>query len=254
MTTEQWRKIDQEYISESNKDVKGISVFITAALVLIAGQYICKSNFILSFPAAGKMFESMIWPELWPDLYWAVTASINYFLLPSLIIKFVFRERIRDYGFGFERKKEIFLVYALMFCVMIIPLGIASSSAPFLAKYPLYDQAGAGWKQLLIWEIGYGFQFVALEFFFRGFLLFTLARYIGSYAIFAMVVPYAMIHFGKPLTETIAAIIAGTVLGTLSLRVRSIYGGVFLHISVAVTMDILALFHKGQLQSIFLPW
>ena len=37
----------------------------------------------------------------------------------------------------------------------------------------------------------------------------------GSHAIFVMVVPYVMIHFGKPMLETVGAIIAGVVLGLL---------------------------------------
>jgi membrane protease YdiL (CAAX protease family) len=58
-----------------------------------------------------------------------------------------------------------------------------------------------------------------------------------------MIVPYCMIHYGKPLPETLGAIVAGLVLGTLALRTRSIWGGVLIHIGVALTMDMLALGH-----------
>ena len=72
-------------------------------------------------------------------------------------------------------------------------------------------------------------------------MLFTVARYVGSYAIFIMVIPYVMIHFGKPFAETIGAIIAGIALGTLALRTRSIFGGVLIHVTVALSMDVLAI-------------
>ena len=36
---------------------------------------------------------------------------------------------------------------------------------------------------------------------------------------------------------------AGIILGTLALRTRSIWGGVLIHVSVAITMDLLALYH-----------
>ena len=65
----------------------------------------------------------------------------------------------------------------------------------------------------------------------------------GAYAIFAMIVPYCMIHFGKPFLECLAAIVAGTVLGTLALKTRSIWCGVLIHVSVAWTMDLLSLWH-----------
>jgi len=60
-----------------------------------------------------------------------------------------------------------------------------------------------------------------------------------------MSIPYCMIHFGKPFPETMAAIIAGIVLGTLSLKSRTIWMGVMIHYSVALTMDISALWQKG---------
>jgi membrane protease YdiL (CAAX protease family) len=72
----------------------------------------------------------------------------------------------------------------------------------------------------------------------------------GAYAIFVMVVPYCMIHFGKPFLECFAAIIAGVVLGTLSLRTRSIWCGAMIHMSVAITMDVAALAQTGQLSEI----
>ena len=75
-------------------------------------------------------------------------------------------------------------------------------------------------------------------------MLFALARYVGAYAIFVMVIPYAMIHFGKPFTETLGSVIAGTALGTLALRTRSIFGGLFIHVAVAWSMDILAILAK----------
>jgi membrane protease YdiL (CAAX protease family) len=56
-----------------------------------------------------------------------------------------------------------------------------------------------------------------------------------------MIVPYCMIHYGKPMPETLGAIGAGLILGTLAMRTRSIWGGVLIHVGVATTMDVLAL-------------
>jgi membrane protease YdiL (CAAX protease family) len=43
------------------------------------------------------------------------------------------------------------------------------------------------------------------------------------------------------MAETFGAIGAGLILGTLAMRTRSIWGGVLIHIGVAMTMDVLAL-------------
>jgi membrane protease YdiL (CAAX protease family) len=62
-----------------------------------------------------------------------------------------------------------------------------------------------------------------------------------------MTVPYCMIHFGKPMAETLAAIVAGIILGLMSLKTRSIWFGACLHVAVAMSMDFLSLWHKGML-------
>ena len=90
-------------------------------------------------------------------------------------------------------------------------------------------------------------QFFALEFFFRGFFLHGIKQRFGFYSVFVMMIPYCMIHFGKPFPETISAIIAGTALGILSLKSNNIWLGVFIHCSVAITMDICSLWQKGLL-------
>ena len=99
----------------------------------------------------------------------------------------------------------------------------------------------------IVWEIFYFLQFISLEFFFRGFLVHGLKKEIGDYSVLVMVIPYCMIHFQKPFLETIGAIFAGLILGYLSLRKNSIATGIALHFSVAITMDVFALYHLGYI-------
>jgi hypothetical protein len=85
----------------------------------------------------------------------------------------------------------------------------------------------------------------------RGFMLGAMRRAMGSAAIFAMAVPYCMIHYGKPYLETHGAIVAGVVLGSLAMRTKSIYAGFLVHITVAYSMDLLALWHRDALPTTF---
>ena len=62
-----------------------------------------------------------------------------------------------------------------------------------------------------------------------------------------MIIPYCMLHFQKTGSESLGAIIAGILLGGLAMRYKSIWGGVFLHWLVAISMDILSLAHQGRL-------
>lgn len=250
LTIEQWQRIDEDYRTHDKFDLKAFSVFIAAAAVLIISRYFCKSNFITDHHEIYNKIMHLPHPVLWLKLYWAVSTSAVYFLIPAFVIKVIFKERIRDFGFHFEKKAWVLLLYLVLFLIVIPFVYFVSDSPAFLRKYPFYKQAASSLFDLFFWEAGYGFQFFMLEFFFRGFLLFALSRYIGAFAIFVMVLPYTMIHFTKPLPETCGAVITGITLGTLALRTRSIYGGVIIHTAVAWSMDLFALYNKGLLQKL----
>lgn len=177
--------------------------------------------------------------------WWAFWRITGYFVIPALVIKFLFKQRLRDYGLSTVGFREHFWIYLIFFFPVFILVILASFRSDFLNYYPFYEQADRSWGDFLIWEVLYGAQFFALEFFFRGFWLKACKESLGSHAIFAMVVPYCMIHFTKPIPEVFAAIIAGIVLGTLALKTRSIWSGFLIHLSVAVSMDVAALVQKG---------
>ena len=90
-------------------------------------------------------------------------------------------------------------------------------------------------------ELGYVCYFFGWEFLFRGFLTLVLARYIGALAIVVQVVPFALLHVGKPQPEALGSIVAGIALAILALRTRSIWWGFLLHAAVALSMDAAAL-------------
>lgn len=246
LTVDQWRKIDEEYRDRSLPDARFAWVLVTIAIALVLPRYFGSPRFIESIPEARAFFATQAHPDLWPRLYWGAFKAVNYFLVPALCIKLVLKDRIADYGWRLRKEGRIWLLYGAMFLV-VLPLTYAVSfSDAFLRTYPKYKAAGDSFEQFVLWETAYGFQFLMLEFFFRGFTLFAMARWVGSAAIFIMVVPYAMIHLAKPLPETLGSIIAGIALGTVALRTRSIYGGVLVHCAVAWSMDVFALIQKGR--------
>jgi CAAX protease family protein len=134
--------------------------------------------------------------------------------------------------------------YLLLFIPVFGAVWIVSDMPTFQKTYPFYHNP-AGLKYLLIWELCYAIQFFSLEFFFRGFMMMGWREKIGWLAVPIMVIPYCMIHFPKPGLEATGAIIAGSVLGIVALRTKSIWGGVAIHVTVAWTMDILSLWRKG---------
>ena len=182
--------------------------------------------------------------------WWVLIVTIFYFVLPAAAVKFVYKERLSNFGLAGSVENGFWKLLAACLALMLPLVYLVSLTSGFSAKYPFLQITNGdpyiGWT-LLAWELIYFVQFFGLEFFFRGFLVHSLKPAMGKYAIFAMTVPYCMIHFGKPPAETFAAIVAGIFLGWLSYRSGSIVLGLILHCTVALTMDVLALLNKGLL-------
>lgn len=181
-------------------------------------------------------------------VFWAVAQVIGYVVLPVVVIKGVLGARVADFGLRRPHRSDV-PVYLIMFGLLLPAVVLVSFTGPFQGKYPFYTPpSGEGlWPTMAVWWPLYAAQFVALEFFFRGFIVHGLKGRLGYAAVLVMIVPYNMIHFNKPLLEAIGAIGGGLALGTLSLKTRSIWLGAALHIAVAGAMDVLALTHAGRL-------
>jgi hypothetical protein len=78
---------------------------------------------------------------------------------------------------------------------------------------------------------------------FRGALVIGMAALMGRKAILPMVAVYCAIHFGKPLGETISSVFGGFILGALAYQTRHIWGGVIVHILIALSMEVLGNIH-----------
>lgn len=243
-------------LEEINIDKKVVVVFISAAVLLVLGEYYDSTHEIIS------LFTS-IFGQNFADKYakatlinndyalqnllnWGFNCILVFLVLPCIIVKLLFKENLSDYGFQFAGIWKHKWIYFLLIGFMLPVVFFISKSPAFLNKYPFYhitskDQL----HNFLIWEIIYILQFISIEFFFRGFLLHGVKHKFGYYSILFAIVPYCMIHFGKPISETFGAIIAGCILGFLSLNTNSILLGILVHVTVAVTMDLCALWRSG---------
>ncbi|MCB9621315.1 MAG: CPBP family intramembrane metalloprotease [Sandaracinus sp.] len=192
------------------------------------------------------------WELLCEHGYWALWRFLGFgvFAVPFIWLG---GERLRDQYLstrGFVRHLPIYLA---AFLVVLVAVAVVSYDPRFQAYYPFYDLAHRSWADLLIWEGLYFLQFLGLELFFRGWWLKACKAQLGSNAIFAMVVPYVMIHYGKELPETLGAILAGVILGTLAMRTRSIWGGLLVHMLVAISMDVAVILQLHGLPDTFWP-
>ncbi|MGD0676133.1 MAG: CPBP family intramembrane glutamic endopeptidase [Polyangiaceae bacterium] len=262
-----WRELDDEatvwrarMASERRMDHRPFIALATCALVLTLQEYYGGRGTyeelvrpILSRIEAAhpRAVRTVKYDELYGFAWWSFTRVVGYFA-PLATWRLWFPEdAILDMGFRIRGFFAHAWIYGL-FLALVIPVMLFVSREPdFGAYYPFYRLASRSWFDFLVWEAMYFAQFFALEVFFRGFWLGALRRSFGSGAIFAMAVPYCMIHYGKPFLEANGAIVAGVALGSLSMKTKSIYQGFLVHITVAALMDWLSLLHRHALPQSF---
>ena len=254
-----WRALDEEALdfrrqlaARDQLDYRPIVALTLAAVVLTLQQYYGRPSFYREalHDLLARHVDVQLYDELYLRLWWVLARIVGY-LSPLAIWPLVFRGPRRMPGDGildFGLRGRGFLahawIYALCVTLMVPLLLLVSRQPDFGEYYPIYKLAGRSWLDFFVWEAGYLSQFLALEIFFRGFLLRAL-RGSGAGAIWVMAVPYCMIHYGKPMLESLGAIVAGIVLGYMSLKNRSIWMGASIHMSVALSMDMLSLWRQG---------
>lgn len=179
--------------------------------------------------------------------YWTIVTTLPFKLLVVLIpLMVLYRMLPAQPGFwGLTLKNVRWRPYGLMLALMTPLIVFAGTQPDFLAAYPRLKQIAfiaphtdhLLWFQLL-YEVDYGIDFVTIELFFRGFLLFAFVRYAGMQAILPMAVFYCSVHFGKPLLECISSFFGGLILGAVAHRTQSIVGGLAVHLGIAWMMEI----------------
>lgn len=183
-------------------------------------------------------------------------SSLSTFLVVAMPLYLFYRimDREAESFYGITKKNVNLKPYFILL-LLVLPLVIgASFSSDFLRQYPMYQQANgliaANYLQLPEWvlaityEITYALSFFSVELFFRGFLILGLMRYLGPYVILPMVATYAFLHFGKPMGETIGSIFGGYILGIVAYYSRNIWGGVIVHMGLALLMELAAFIQR----------
>ncbi len=200
--------------------------------------------------------ECFFWHRVWLEHtfevfseMWFIRKCLNnlisflLYVIP-ISIYWYYTDRKKMSFYGLAKGKFEYKPYLLMMFIMIPLISWASFQQDFQKTYPVYKDFGVTqyWDipkiyTILIFEFCYGLDFVSVELFFRGFLILALADVMGKATVMPMVSLYCIIHFGKPMGETISAIFGGSILGIIAYYTRSIYGGICIHLGVAFSME-----------------
>lgn len=220
-------------------DKKVLIIFLSVAVLQTVSWYYTSRRFF--------RFNLFTIYEDNPDVYlieylfWFFGDFFTFFILPVIIIHFVLKEKIKSYGFTFGDFKTGIKISLLFLLIMIPLIWFVSSSTEFSRTYPQLKMTLDSWNTFFIYEAGLVIYLISWEFIWRGFMLFGLKEKFGVYSIFIQMIPFLILHNGKPVLETFGAIIAGLALGVLAFRTRSIFYCVVTHACVMFSIDLISI-------------
>jgi len=150
--------------------------------------------------------------------------------------------------YGLKKSSKYLKTYGIAY-LLLLPIFIAVSFTPqFVTFYPkmcIEQCAGsfgwADWKLISVFELCYANDFLSVESMFRGALVIGLTKWLGPRTVLPMALTYMCIHLGKPDLELVSSVFGGYILGILAYRTKHLWGGIIIHLGIAMLFEALGL-------------
>ncbi len=240
------------YLFTDQKDfIKNKSFWLVSLIGLMTISFYC------SFYYHKIVIEnSFITPELYryTSRFLGNIRGILVCIFPLWIFYQIYDKKEVGHFYGFRSTGVNFKPYWIMLGCMLPLLIGASFFEEFQHTYPFYQRAHGHlvaqyfeipeFIPVLLYELSYASRFLTVELFFRGFLIMAMVRFLDKNVVLPMTVTYTFLHFGKPMPETVSSIFGGYILGVIALYSRNIWGGVFVHVGIALLMDFFVYLQK----------
>jgi hypothetical protein len=193
--------------------------------------------------------------------------------IPILIIKFIFKQSLTDFGLGLPPpgRRRLALITFGMLMLVTLPFFVIGHTDPSMqAVYPFYRPI-TDLGTFILYELTYLPFFIAIEFIFRGYLLFGLAGvkdeeakaqaalpdfndsgapgvyYFAHYGLLIQMLSYTAWHLGKPVPELWGTFVWGLAAGATAYSIRSIWPIIAAHWLLNVVLDLLILRSLGMM-------
>ncbi|MBC7423766.1 MAG: CPBP family intramembrane metalloprotease [Ferruginibacter sp.] len=275
-----WQHVEKKYVAAATTKLGRFIGYYLLYLIPFAGAFFLQLLFykdcsyykngwfwaiLVLAPAFFAFRINFNWQQGWiKDHYTGVAQafylqSINwivrvFILLIPVFIIWVLKDKGTQPFYGSVPLASV-TPYLWMLLIMLPLIALASTQADFLKVYPKAAFINKipthswqdGWRYMA-YELCYGFDFISIEFFFRGFLILSLVRICGMHCIVPAACFYCAIHLGKPMGEAISSFFGGTFLGIVVYNTGSIWGGLIVHLGIAWMMEI-----GGWLGAVFIP-
>lgn len=212
-------------------------LLLTATLCLFAFYYLARADVIGSARAPGDEWWIVTAPARSPAVHFGA-AAIVLGLLPLATARWVCGLPLRALGLGLGDRVAGLRWLALGLPAAALAGWVAARNPAMRAVYPLDPAVTATVASFAPHALRNFLYFGAWEILFRGVMLFGLRSAIGAGNANAGQTGLSVLaHFGRPLTETFAALPAGLLFGWISLRTGSIWYVAVIHWTVGTSMD-----------------
>jgi uncharacterized protein len=221
-------------------------IYLLSAPVLLSLYYYhnTENQFLNLFPSLAGDENAGLYLQYWKFILFFLLTG----LVPLTYLLFVVKKPLSEFGLGLGDYKMGFKLIGILIPLVVLPLiWLAAQMPDIRQEYPmariLFYKTDLFWQYELIYVLCY---YIAWEFFFRGFLLFGLAKEFGpANAILIQTISSCLIHLGKPEGETIGSILTGIILGYIAIRTKSIWYVWILHFTIGVLTDYFVLKQMG---------
>ena len=177
------------------------------------------------------------------ELRFRVEGILLLGVVPLLLVLFVHRRRLVDFGLGLPKLR--WFGFATAYLVLVHPINFLYAMSPSILKdYPFYAPARDGGLSFWGYQALVAVYMLAWEFFLRGYVLFGLREKVGAFAILVQLVPFVILHFGYSTPELYFCVVDGIFLGAIAYISRSVWPVVYIHTlqSLLWEMEVVYLF------------
>lgn len=161
--------------------------------------------------------------------FW-ISSFIYFGIFPVLTILIFLRKNPLDFGLRLGNYR-LWLPYVLIFLAIAIPILYFTSD---MSSVQGYYRSGRNFD-LLKYALQMGVYMLGWEFLFRGFMLFGLKEKFKEGSIIIQMIPFVLLHFGKPEIETISTIFTGLLWGYICYRGKSFWPAYIMHMVVNIS-------------------
>ncbi|MBN1368476.1 MAG: CPBP family intramembrane metalloprotease [Dehalococcoidales bacterium] len=158
--------------------------------------------------------------------YWF--SVLFYFGLLPLVVILLMRKNPLDYGLRLGNLR-VWSFWVVLICLIAAIILISVSFLPSLQGYYDHELNKYGLFTYVWTSV---FSLMGSEFMFRGFLLFGLRDKFKEGSIIIQMIPFAILHLGKPPVETISTIVTGLLFGYIAYKGNSFWPVLIIHVFI----------------------